>query len=103
ITGILRYRKVVSWTCLVAVLVVIVLVALAALARPRWFRGYYRFATRLGFYTIQFLGKVVLAGFFFFFFYSYPGPLEPAACGEGISSSKTPPKKTQHPAKAKAG
>ena len=65
ITGVLRYRKVVSWTCLVAVLVVVVLVALAALARPRWFRGYYRFATRLGFYTIQFLGKVVLAGFFF--------------------------------------
>ena len=33
--------------------------------RPRWFRGYYRFMTRLGFYIFQVLGKVVLAALFF--------------------------------------
>ena len=65
IFGILRYRRVVSDTCLVAALVVIALVALCAWMRPRWFRGYYRFMTRLGFYIIQVLGKVVLAALFF--------------------------------------
>ena len=65
IFGILRYRRVVSDTCLVAALVVIALVALCAWMRPRWFRGYYRFMNRLGFYIIQALGKVVLAALFF--------------------------------------
>jgi hypothetical protein len=65
IFGILRYRRVVSDTCLVAALVVIALVALCAWMRPRWFRGYYRFMTRLGFNIIQVLGKVVLAALFF--------------------------------------
>ncbi len=65
IFGILRYRRVVSTTCLAAVLAVIVLAALCAWMRPRWFRGYYRFTTRLGFYIIQVLGKVVLAALFF--------------------------------------
>jgi len=65
IFGILRYRRVVSDTCLFAALAVIALVALCAWMRPRWFRGYYRFMTRLGFYIIQALGKVVLAALFF--------------------------------------
>ena len=65
ITGILRWRGVVSTTCLVAALAVIALVALCAWVRPRWFRGYYRFTTRLGFYIIQIIGKVVLAALFF--------------------------------------
>lgn len=66
IAGILRWRGVVSATFLAAVLTLIALVALCAWVRPRWFRGYYRFTTRLGFYTIQIFGKVVLAALFFF-------------------------------------
>ena len=65
IIGILRWRGVVSTTCLATALVLIALVALCAWMRPRWFRGYYRFTTRLGFYIIQALGKVVLAALFF--------------------------------------
>ncbi len=65
IFGILRYRRVVADTGLVAALFVIALVALCAWMRPRWFRGYYRFMTRLGFYIFQVLGKVVLATLFF--------------------------------------
>ena len=65
ITGILRYRGVVSATFLATVLTLIALAALCACARPRWFRGYYRFTTRLGFYTAQIFGKVVLAALFF--------------------------------------
>ena len=65
IFGILRWRGVVSTTCLAAVLALIALAALCAWVRPRWFRGYYRFTTRLGFYIIQVLGRVVLAALFF--------------------------------------
>ena len=65
IFGILRYRRVVSTSGLAAVLAVIVVVALCAWVRPRWFRGYYRFTTRLAFYVIQGLGRIVLAALFF--------------------------------------
>jgi hypothetical protein len=65
ITGILRHRGVVSATGLAAALAVLALVALCAWTRPRWFRGYYRFTTRLGFYIIQAAGRVVLAALFF--------------------------------------
>ena len=65
ITGILRYRGVVSATFLTAVLAVIALVALCVCVRPAWFRGHYRFTTRLGFYTAQIFGKVVLGAVFF--------------------------------------
>jgi uncharacterized membrane protein len=65
IIDILRWRGVVSSTCLVSALAVIAMVALCAWVRPRWFRGYYRFMTRLGFYIIQTLGRIVLAALFF--------------------------------------
>ncbi len=65
IIGILRWRGVVSGAVLVAVLAVIALAALGVCVRPRWFRGYYRFTTRLGFYTANVFGKIVLAALFF--------------------------------------
>jgi len=65
ITSILSYRGVVSRGFLASALVLIALVALRACARPRWFRGHYRFTIRLGFYATQFFGKVVLAVVFF--------------------------------------
>jgi hypothetical protein len=65
IIGILRYRGMVSATFLAAALALIALAALGAWVRPRWFRGYYRFTTRLGFYAIQTFGRVVLAALFF--------------------------------------
>lgn len=40
------------------------LVAVGALARPRWFRGWYRLSTRLGFFMSQWIGRGLLAGFF---------------------------------------
>ena len=65
IIGILRWRGVVSANCLVAALALIALAALGAWVRPRWFRGYYRFTTRLGFHIMSVLGGIVLAVFFF--------------------------------------
>ena len=65
ITGILRWRGVISTGFLSAVLAVIALAALCVCLRPRWFRGHYRFTTRLGYYTFQFLGKIILVAVFF--------------------------------------
>ena len=65
IIGVLRWRRVVSDTGLVAALALIALAALCVWVRPRWFRGYYRFTTRLGFHFMKGLGGIVLAAFFF--------------------------------------
>ena len=66
ITGILRWRGVISTRFLIVVLAVIAVAALCVCLRPRWFRGHYRFTLRLGFYTTQIVGKVVLVELFFF-------------------------------------
>lgn len=66
LTGILCWRGVVSWTCLVVVMASAALVALCVSLRPRWFRGCYRFMTWLGFHTVQLFGKAVLTAIFFF-------------------------------------
>jgi hypothetical protein len=63
--GLLRWRGVVSWKFLAAALVVFALVGVCACLRPRWFRSYYRFATRVGFHTVQLFGRVVLTAVFF--------------------------------------
>ncbi|HEX5398526.1 MAG TPA: hypothetical protein VFY06_05695 [Verrucomicrobiae bacterium] len=65
IVGILRWRGVVSVSFLIAALALFALVALCACARPRWFRVYYRFTTRLGYYIVLVLGRVVLTLLFF--------------------------------------
>ncbi len=40
------------------------LVAICAVLRPRWFRGWYRLSLRLGFYSSQFIGRCILLAFF---------------------------------------
>jgi len=62
---VLRWRGVVSWRFLVEVLLFIALVALCACLRPRWFRGYYRFTTWLGFHAVEIFGKLLLTALFF--------------------------------------
>ena len=64
LTGILRWRGVVGWTSMAGAFALIALVALCAWGRPRWFRGYYRFTTRFGFYSAQILGRVALVVIF---------------------------------------
>jgi len=65
IISILRYLGAVSWNYFGAELMLIALVAVCAIVRPRWFRGYYRFTARVGFYIIQALGRIVLTVIFF--------------------------------------
>ena len=47
-------------------LAVLAMIAICAVLQPRWFRGWYRFSLRLGFYSSQFIGRCVLAVFFIF-------------------------------------
>jgi hypothetical protein len=49
----------------IATLIVLAAVVVCACVWPRWFRGYYRFSNRLGFWLSQTLGQFVLVIFFF--------------------------------------
>ncbi len=60
----LRWRRILPTTAWLAALAVLAVVMACAWLRPAWFRGYYRFATRLGFGLTQVLGHVVLAALF---------------------------------------
>jgi uncharacterized membrane protein len=64
-SSLLRWRRVlpvVLWACILCFLAI---VAVTALARPRLFRGYYRFTARFGFGLSRWAGYVILALFFF--------------------------------------
>jgi hypothetical protein len=60
LSSLLRWRRVLPAVVWIAVLMVLTLAALLAVCCPRWFRGYYRFTSRAGFYITQFLGRILL-------------------------------------------
>jgi len=62
--SVLRWRRHLPANVWAGLLIGLGMVALAALAQPRWFRGWYRLSLWLGFRSSQFLGRGVLAGFF---------------------------------------
>lgn len=64
-SGLLRWRRVLPVTAWGLVLGLLAVLAVAAALRPRWFRGYYRFSTKLGFAISQMAGYAVLALLFF--------------------------------------
>jgi hypothetical protein len=66
LSSLLCWRKHLAMKFFLAGLVVLGVVAIFALVRPRWFRGWYRLSLRLGFYSSQFIGRVVLLLFFIF-------------------------------------
>jgi len=66
ISSLLRWRRVLPPKIWLIVLVVLAVVAISALLRPRWFRGYYRFSMRLGFAISKVMGFVALVLFFIF-------------------------------------
>lgn len=44
----------------------VIAMVIAAMLRPRWFRGWYRLSLWLGFHSSQFVGRCVLLLFFIF-------------------------------------
>jgi hypothetical protein len=64
-SSLLRWRRVLPTTAWVVVLCLLAAVAVTAALRPRWFRGYYRFSTKLGFAISRMAGFAVLALLFF--------------------------------------
>src|SRR5437899_2037420 len=59
--SLLHWRGILSTRSWCAVLAAMGVVAVSACLYPRWFRGFYRGSTRVGFYTSQALARVVLA------------------------------------------
>jgi len=66
LSSLLRWRRHLPVNAWYAALGVFAAVAVVALFRPRWCRGWYRLSLRLGFYFGQFAGRCALALFFIF-------------------------------------
>ena len=66
ISALLWWRHHLTRETWLAVLAILGAAALAALVKPRWFRGYHLFSMRAGFALSQFLGRVALVLFFLF-------------------------------------
>ena len=65
LSSVLCWRRVVPLVAWALVLCALAAVAVAAAVRPRLFRGYYRFSTKLGFGLSRIAGYAVLALLFF--------------------------------------
>lgn len=65
LSSMLCWRRVVPPLVWALVLFLLAGVAVASAFRPKWFRGYYRFSTKLGFGLSRIAGYAVLALFFF--------------------------------------
>jgi hypothetical protein len=63
-------------------LAILAALAIAAVIQPRWFRGYYRSSSRLGFFLSQTIGRVVLVCLFLFVL--TPLGLILRACGKDL-------------------
>jgi hypothetical protein len=86
----LRWRHVLANKTWLAVLAVLVVMAVAAWRRPRWFRGYHLLSMRVGFAISQFLGRVALT--LFFIFILVPAGLVLRLAGKDPLQLKRPPK-----------
>ncbi|HZQ46358.1 MAG TPA: hypothetical protein VFC07_05050 [Verrucomicrobiae bacterium] len=64
LSSLLRWRRHLPASLWCALLALFGLAAICATLQPRWFRGWYRLSLRLRFYSSQFIGRCVLAGFF---------------------------------------
>ena len=66
ISSLLRWRQVLANRIWLAILAGLLLLAIAAVLQPRWFRGYHLFSMRLGLAISRVLGRVALILFFVF-------------------------------------
>jgi hypothetical protein len=87
---VLHWRRVLPAGGWLAELAALALIALGAWLRPRWFRGYYRFSSRMGFAIVEWGGRAVLA--LFFLFVVTPLGLVLRAAGKDPLRLKRPPR-----------
>lgn len=66
LSTVLRWRHVLPTPAWISVLGLLALIAIFACLQPKWFRGYYRVSTRIGFAISQFIGRALLVLFFIF-------------------------------------
>ncbi len=66
LSSILRWRRHIPNPAWLGLLAAALLIAICAIAAPRWFRGYYRFSQRVGFHMARAMGAVILSLFFVF-------------------------------------
>ena len=59
--SLLCWRRVLPVRYWEIILAVLALVSVLAWLQPRWFRGYYRFSARAGFWSSQLVAKLILA------------------------------------------
>ena len=64
-SSLLRWRHILPVVVWASILCLLAMVAVTALARPPWFRGYYRFTSKFGFGLGRWAGYAILALFFF--------------------------------------
>jgi len=64
-SSMLRWRHILPAAAWGIVLGLLTTLAAAAAVQPAWFRGYYRFSTKLGFQISKIAGYVILTLFFF--------------------------------------
>ena len=65
LSSLLRWRHVLTDRTWFALLALFGVIALCAIGRPRWFRGYHRFSMKLGLVLSRFIGRLLLVLFFF--------------------------------------
>jgi hypothetical protein len=90
ISSVLRWRHVLANRTWLMVLAVLLVMAVAALWRPRWFRGCHLLSMRVGFAISQLLGRVALT--LFFIFILTPAGLALRLAGKDPLQLKRPPK-----------
>lgn len=61
LSSLLCWRRAVPVRFWFVILAVLALVAVLVWLQPRWFRGYYRFSARAGFWSSQLVATVILA------------------------------------------
>ena len=66
ISSLLRWRKILPPPAWLVALAVLGAVVLCVLVKPQWFRGYYHFSMRLGFWLSRQIGRVLLTLVFLF-------------------------------------
>ena len=66
LSAVLRWRQVLTTNRWSEALAVLAGIAVVAWFRPQWFRGYYRFSTWAGFWSSQWVARLLLALLFVF-------------------------------------